>query len=342
MIQSNELKKISNYYTECDDPELVEVYYPEGFGDYEPKEWVDKAGIHRLEPMWLAKLNNIDLMGSGLLGFAGVSFIPDLGYYGRIDIMDNVYNTFIHAREHNGYPITLVDSAIAVSGIWSEFYYHFLIDHLPQLMIADGFVDKVIVPYNSPNFVVDLIKKWTKLEVIQNLYNRYRVEELVVVAPTRQNGMLRKTALDKVRLFCGNIKNAKQNLYVSRVKASSRYVQNEIPALAGKGFRVVEAEDYTAAQQMALFEKSDIIMGAHGSGLTNMVWGRPRVVELVNPNYTNPCMFLLSNSLLLDCYYIACQSAPNVRDLKFVDQTINEDMILDPKHVDKVMEKLNA
>ena len=44
-------------------------------------------------------------------------------------------------------------------------------------------------------------------------------------------------------------------------------------------------------EQVKFFSSADMVVGAHGAALTNLVFCRPgtRVVELFSPHYVNPC-----------------------------------------------------
>lgn len=88
--------------------------------------------------------------------------------------------------------------------------------------------------------------------------------------------------------------SAKKRLFVSRRKAARRRILNEEKLksmLAPFGFCEVLLEDYTVAEQAALFHQAECIIAAHGAALTNLVFCSPKtiVVELFSPirTYSN-------------------------------------------------------
>jgi len=66
-----------------------------------------------------------------------------------------------------------------------------------------------------------------------------------------------------------------EKIYISRKKASRRKIDNEDelePILSKYGFIIVQNEDYTFLQQVAIFSKAKYLISIHGSGLTNMIF----------------------------------------------------------------------
>jgi capsular polysaccharide biosynthesis protein len=67
-------------------------------------------------------------------------------------------------------------------------------------------------------------------------------------------------------------------LYISRRKATLRRIVNEseiIPILEAHGFETVLCEDLSLAEQIGLFAKTTAVIGAHGAGLTNLIYCDP-------------------------------------------------------------------
>lgn len=67
-------------------------------------------------------------------------------------------------------------------------------------------------------------------------------------------------------------------LYISRRKAALRRIVNEseiIPVLEAHGFETVLCEDLSLAEQIGLFAKTTAVIGAHGAGLTNLIYCDP-------------------------------------------------------------------
>ena len=72
------------------------------------------------------------------------------------------------------------------------------------------------------------------------------------------------------------------------------------------GFQSVALESLSIQQQAALLSQAQIVISAHGSGLTNLVFcnSGTQVIEIFSPNYVYPCYWLLSNLAGLDYSYI--------------------------------------
>lgn len=63
------------------------------------------------------------------------------------------------------------------------------------------------------------------------------------------------------------------------------------------GIEAVDPQEYDLAGQIAAFASARLIIGAHGAGLTNMVFRRESpldVIELFNPNFLNSCYFRMA------------------------------------------------
>jgi capsular polysaccharide biosynthesis protein len=68
-----------------------------------------------------------------------------------------------------------------------------------------------------------------------------------------------------------------------------------VPALGRLGFSVVRAEELTFGEQVARFAEAEVVVGAHGAGLTNVVFSpEATLIELFEASYTNPCYEALS------------------------------------------------
>jgi capsular polysaccharide biosynthesis protein len=120
------------------------------------------------------------------------------------------------------------------------------------------------------------------------------------------SGVMQPEALQFVRerllrLAAGRNASAARRIYVSRAAARERVVLNEaavIDCLERFGFVTVRAEDLSAAQQVALFRDARVIVGAHGAGLTNLLWAENTVVLELHPRgFYRPHFCLLAKAV---------------------------------------------
>ena len=75
----------------------------------------------------------------------------------------------------------------------------------------------------------------------------------------------------------------KDNLY--------KLIINGLIQLQNRGYDSVDCGKLSVQEQAEIFGSAEVVVGAHGAALTNLVFCRPgtRVVELFSPAYVNPC-----------------------------------------------------
>jgi len=111
-----------------------------------------------------------------------------------------------------------------------------------------------------------------------------------------------------------------ENIYISRNKASVRRVINEnelMNFLAPLGFKSYCLEDFSFNDQVRIFSKAKIVVGPHGSGLTNIMWlgNGASVIELMPESRLHPDYFQLSRALGLRYTAIICKAAGDDNDI---------------------------
>jgi len=111
-----------------------------------------------------------------------------------------------------------------------------------------------------------------------------------------------------------------ENIFISRSKASVRRVINEnalMDFLAPLGFKSYCLEDLGFNDQVKLFSKAKVVVGPHGSGLTNIVWAGDgaSVIELLPENRLHPDYFQLSMALGHRYAAVICKGANEKGDM---------------------------
>ncbi len=104
-------------------------------------------------------------------------------------------------------------------------------------------------------------------------------------------------------------------LYLSRATnaRNGRSIGNEselIAFLEARGFTTVYPENYTVFEQAGLFAAADVIVAAHGAGLTNIAFCKrgTQIIELYG-NFMATCYWALSEVCGLEYYNHCCSTA---------------------------------
>ncbi|AXV14444.1 hypothetical protein CYG48_01145 [Neorhizobium sp. SOG26] len=99
-----------------------------------------------------------------------------------------------------------------------------------------------------------------------------------------------------------------RKIYASRLDAgSTRRILNEdavCELMASYGFEIITPGKLTVEEQITTFRDADVIVGAHGAGMTNLLFSQaskgPRVVELFQSHYVNACYARICQAKGLD------------------------------------------
>jgi hypothetical protein len=205
--------------------------------------------------------------------------------------------------------------ALVVRPGWSSNYFHWMFQVLPRLsMLRESgiAIDKYVINARQGSFqnetlaALDLAEE-TIIEVEPHFHMTARqlaVPSLPVTISAWVCTFLRDAFLpsDSAR--------GKDRIYVSRGTATrGRGITNEEQVkevLAKFGFREFVPDQCSVAEQVEVFASAGCVVGAHGAGLTNLVFCRPetRVIEFFAPHYVHPVYWMISGQCRLDYYYL--------------------------------------
>ncbi|MBO0906574.1 glycosyltransferase family 61 protein [Jiella sonneratiae] len=96
-----------------------------------------------------------------------------------------------------------------------------------------------------------------------------------------------------------------RKIYISRRDSKKRTIENEdevIKFLENQGFKALELSRLTVREQISAFAAAEIVVAAHGAGLTNVIYCNPnvRVIEMLPRSYQNPCFSTIGQALGID------------------------------------------
>ncbi len=215
-------------------------------------------------------------------------------------------------------------------------YYHWLIETVPKIRYVRQFESATdreatyIVPTDRPQWVKETLEllgipdskvEWATAPV-------YHAQPLLVPSFPRYSAVdyqwLQNNVLDQNR-----IENGGPNVYISRSNAISRQVVNEdeiMNLLSEYGFQKYNLEHQSLEENAALFNEANIVVGAHGAGLTDIVFCTcTSVVELFGSRVKPPYRRIAAE-LGLEYQELYCE--PVSTDI-YVDTTELESIIIE-------------
>ena len=181
-------------------------------------------------------------------------------------------------------------------------YYHFLIEEIPRIWLASeaGFkindFDHIIMfspIHRSPQLVCERVgiskEKIIPLEKLQHI----ECEEFYFTTmPWHYGRTFTLTARNFLRgIYHRTNTSHGRRIYISRERCGHGKISNEdelFHELVLMGFEKVVPEDLSFDEQVATFQEAEWIIGAHGAGLTNVIFSSPgcRIIEIRNPIYS--------------------------------------------------------
>ncbi len=251
-----------------------------------------------------------------------------------------------------------IDGSVAVlSGLSGNVYFHWMVDVLPRIELLrlsgrdlaeiDWFlVNSCQHQFQRESLRILGIPEEKVLE--SDRLPHIQATELIVPSFAGYLGWPPGWAMDFLRreFLKGIIPSSSypKRIYISRSKARYRRVLNEedvFDVLEQFGFVSILPESMSLAEQIAHFYHAEVIVAAHGSGLTNTIFCRPgtKVIELVSPHYISHYYWGSSQYLQLEHYFLAGEAFEcyPIRQLMY-QNSLTEDILVNLSSLKRMVE----
>ncbi len=258
-------------------------------------------------------------------------------------------------------PVEKITGKVALlSGLAGHVYYHWMFDIVPRLELLRRSEIKL---KEIDWFVVNSLSKPFQKETLNLLgipadkiiesdrHSHIQAEELIVPSfpgyldwiPEGTIRFLRQTFLPQINLIEST---GRQKIYVSRARSKHRQLINEEEVstlLDRQGFKTVFLEEMSVLEQVATFASAKVVIAAHGSGLTNLVFCSPntKIIELFSPNYVRTDYWMISQQLQLQHYYVVGRNfnCLSLRNLMY-QNPLTEDILVDVNALKLVLQHM--
>jgi capsular polysaccharide biosynthesis protein len=232
---------------------------------------------------------------------------------------------------------------------WTEGYFHWLLDFLPKILIAQKELSDVslMLPVKFRNI---LYQDSLKVLGIKNIYffeenKTVFLRTLIYPHSTTPTGNYNPEIIIKLRNlfhehFLSISLQAHKRIYISRSKSAKRRLNNEksiIKILKANKFEVVFTEELSLAEQLNMAANARIIISNHGAGLSNILFMKPGnfVMEIRHMNDAhNNCYFTLASAMNLKYYYFLAEPQEDRENI----HTAN--LIVDPIRFQKELSEM--
>ncbi|PSB39646.1 hypothetical protein C7B69_02080, partial [filamentous cyanobacterium Phorm 46] len=255
-------------------------------------------------------------------------------------------------------PLKQIEGKVAVlSGLSGNVYFHWMVDVLPRLELLrrsgrdlaeiDWFlVNSCQHEFQRESLRILGIPEEKVLE--SDRLPHIQATELIVPSFAGYLGWPPGWAIEFLRReFLKGILPSysyPKRIYISRSKARYRRVLNEedvVEVLAQSGFVSILPESMSLAEQIAHFYHAEVIVAAHGSGLTNTIFCQSgtKVIELVSPHYISHYYWGISQYLKLEHYYLAGEGFEcyPIRQLMY-QNSLTEDILVNLSSLKRMLE----
>lgn len=219
-------------------------------------------------------------------------------------------------------PVQPIEGTIAIlSGLTNDMYFHWLFDILPRFDLLrrsgvnfsqiDYFLVSSQIAFQQETLNLLEVPPSKILETQDHLH--IQASQLVIPSyPSTPAWMTKRVCNWLQQLILGTSftqPKTYDRLYITREQASTRRIINEsevIAFLQPLGFQPVALELLSVQEQAHLLAAANVVISAHGGGLTNLTFCQPgtTVIEIFSPNFVYPCYWLICNLLNLDYYYL--------------------------------------
>ena len=220
--------------------------------------------------------------------------------------------------------VTGIEIAVCHNQWSAENYYHWLIDSLPRLLALRTLYPgmKLMLPRASAlQPIPEFISSSATLMGFANqisLNPRQIMSAQSVILPsltatslTQRPELVRQVREELIAALCPEEVRPFRRVYAARDQGYPRNLLNEAAVeewLVQEGFEKVYFEHMTLLEQVRLMRETDVLLGVHGAGMTNLIFlpDTSRTIEIHNKEYGDPCYLRLASCLGLAIYICPC------------------------------------
>ena len=245
------------------------------------------------------------------------------------------YRSMLQSKQNAPRASSELDLVMPLVPLWMG-YYHWTVEMLPRIMGAEQYYQEtgerptLLVPPNLPSWAqesLDMVSKGD-YEIKPFQEKAYRVDRLVL--PTYPEPSPEACSWMRERVRAQSTKSEfPSRIYISRKKANRRRVANEpavVSMLSEYGFESVVLEDLSISEQISLFSEVECIVGPHGAGFANVIYGSdPTMIEIFGDR-KKTTFYRLAKILNNDYQSVQCW-------------TVRKDIIVDTKSLSQVIEQ---
>jgi len=208
-------------------------------------------------------------------------------------------------------------------------YYHWMIETVPKIRYFRAYASAMdvdvtyLIPGDAPSWLDETLDL---LDVPESAIERataavYHADRLVIPSfpelKSENYCWIRGAVLESASVDCDTI-GVGANVYISRANAIERRVTNErdvVATLREYGFEPYRLEEQSVAQNVVLFHEADAVVGAHGAGLSDLIFSDDTVIiELFGSKVKNPYK-RLADTVGVEYHPMQCQ--PESTDIRF-------------------------
>ena len=202
-------------------------------------------------------------------------------------------------------PQTVNGKTLILASTGGDTYFHWMTDVLPRIRLA-GLLghevtsfDHILVNGFDQSFQKETLEhlgvSFLRCLTLPRKEKAYTFASAVLPSLPGVPGVVSvETAEYLKKTFLNSNDTNPRKIFIGREGAKHRPLIHEeqiLTEIRKRGFQGVRCGQMSVSDQARIFNAAEIIVGAHGAALTNLVFCRPgtRVIELFSPKYVNPC-----------------------------------------------------